>query len=87
MALKATRANIRAGPHSRALIIPSQLKIGSRSSIVADRLLLADVRGEISPEDLLDFFENYIEPQFWVWHQKRVDAKNQGSREGKNGSG
>jgi len=76
MALKAKRANLKAGPHSKAMIIPAQLEIGKTSSIAANRLLLADVRGEIPPEDLLEFLENCVEPQFWPWYQnKRQDLK------------
>jgi hypothetical protein len=71
MSLKAIRANIRAGPHSRAVIIPAQLEMGPKSSIAANRLFIADLRGEISPDDLLWFLEKHVEPKFWAWYQKR----------------
>lgn len=82
MALQAIRANIRAGPHSRALIIPAQLEIGPKSSIAANRLLLADIRGEIPPKDLLDFLESCVEPKFWAWYQKRKPTEEKKARIG-----
>lgn len=71
MTIKARRANMKVGPHSRGMIIPAQLEIGKTSTIVADRLLLADIRGEISENDLLEFYEEHIEPRFWEWYNKK----------------
>lgn len=71
MALKAVRSNVKVGGTSIAMIVPSQLEIGRKSNIAANRLLIADVRGEISEDDLLVFLEEVIEPQFWAWYRQR----------------
>ena len=74
LALKRTQKNIKFGD-SRVLTIPSQLVIGERSSVAANRLFLADVRGEISEDDLLEFLETHIEPAFWKWiEEKKKEA-------------
>jgi len=57
---------------SRSIVIPANLKTGKVATIAADRLMLVDPCGKISEDDLLEFLEQYIEPEFWKWlEQKR----------------
>jgi flagellar biosynthesis chaperone FliJ len=38
--------------------------------------MLVDPRGEIPEDDLLDFLEKYIEPEFWPWlRQKQKEVQ------------
>ena len=79
MVLKARRANVKHGKYSRALILPAAIEKGKESTLAANRLMLVDPRGEISPEDLLEFLEKYVEPQFWAWIKTKEE---QGDRSG-----
>ena len=74
MGLKDRRTNIRHGQYSRALVLPAKIKKGEESTLAANRLILVDPRGEIPEDDLLEFLERYIEPQFWPWLQKKENA-------------
>lgn len=57
--------------------------MGVESTIAANRLFLADPRGEIPERDLLDFFENHVEPIFWDWwHKRQSAAKARGDGQG-----
>ena len=76
MGLKAKRKNVNVGKTSRAMIIPALLDIGESSTISANRLLLADVRGIIPEDDLLEFLETNIEPLFWKWYETKKVQKN-----------
>lgn len=73
MGIKDVRSNIKHGKYSRALVLPASLKIGAKSTIAANRLILVDPRAEISKEDLLQFLEEHVEPEFWNWlHKKKL---------------
>jgi len=52
---------------SKSIVIPSKLKAGQTATIAASRLMIVDPRGEISEDDLLQFLEKFVEPQFWPW--------------------
>ena len=67
MGIKDRRSNIKHGRYSQALILPAMLKKGKESTLAANRLILVDPRGEITEDDLLEFLETYIEPNFWPW--------------------
>jgi hypothetical protein len=69
--LKARRVNHPHGKYSTALILPAGLKMGKESTLAADRLILVDPRGEISEDDLLEFLESYVEPNFWAWYLRK----------------
>jgi hypothetical protein len=56
-----------AGGSSKSIVIPSKLKVGDTATIAANRLMIVDPRGEISEDDLLQFLEKFVEPQFWPW--------------------
>lgn len=71
MGLKDRRSNIKHGKYSLALVLPANIKKGQQSTLAANRLILIDPRAEIHEEDLLEFLENYIEPKFWPWYQKK----------------
>lgn len=71
MGIKDVRSNIKHGRYSRALVLPANLKIGEKSTIAANRLILVDPRAEIKEDDLLQFLEEYVEPQFWSWRKLR----------------
>lgn len=70
MGTKTRRSNIKHGKYSLALV-PANIKKGNESTLAANRLVLIDPRAEIHEEDLLEFLETYIEPQFWPWYQKK----------------
>jgi hypothetical protein len=52
---------------SKSIVIPSKLKAGETATIAADRLMIVDPRGEIGEDDLLQFLEKFVEPNFWSW--------------------
>lgn len=51
--------------------IPHPLEASDESTIAANRLILADPRGEIPESDLLEFLETQIEPAFWEWRKRK----------------
>ncbi len=71
MGMKTRRTNIKHGKYSLALVLPANIKKGQQSTLAANRLVLIDPRAEIHEEDLLEFLETYIEPQFWPWYEKK----------------
>ncbi len=82
LSLAVKRKNRKIGHSSRFMNIPKPLKTGEESTIAADRLVLADPRGEIDEEKLLEFLEENLEPEFWKWHsEKRNQAENAGKGE------
>jgi len=72
--VKDRRSNIKHGQYSRALVLPANLKKGEESTLAANRLILVDPRGEINEDDLLEFLETHIEPNFWPWLQRIKDT-------------
>lgn len=77
MAVKGRRKNFKIGG-STAFTIPSDMSTGEDSTLAADRIMLVDPRGEISPEELEEFLEGYIEPEFWKWHENKKKKANNG---------
>lgn len=73
MGLKDRRSNNPQGKYSTALILPAMIVKGKQSTLAANRLILVDPRGEISEDDLLEFLERYIEPQFWPWLKEKQE--------------
>ena len=71
MGLKDRRANVKHGQYSRALVLPAKIAKGKESTLAANRLILVDPRAEISEDDLLEFLEKYVEPQFWPWLKEK----------------
>jgi len=71
MGYKARRRNHPHGRYSTALVLPAGIKKGKESTLAANRLILVDPRGEISEDDLLEFLETFVEPNFWPWIQKK----------------
>ena len=73
MGLATRRKVTRRGAHgaSKSIVIPSKLKTGELATIAANRLMIVDPRGEISENDLLDFLEQYVEPNFWPWLKQK----------------
>jgi hypothetical protein len=69
--MKGRRSNIKWGIYSTAFVLPANLEKGSQSTLAANRLLLVDPRGEISENDLLEFLEKFIEPEFWPWLKEK----------------
>jgi len=65
------RKNRRIGRSSNFMNIPKPIIAGEESTIAGNRLILADPRGEISEDDLLEFFEDHVEPEFWRWWKKK----------------
>ena len=77
MGVKDRRRLNKTGRYSYALTIPASLEKGEVATLAANRLLLADPRGEIPEEDLLEFLETVIEPRLWQWlENKRIVRKN-----------
>jgi hypothetical protein len=52
-------------------VIPSKLKVGKVATMAANRLIIVDPRGEIHENDLLEFLETYLEPNFWPWLKEK----------------
>ena len=75
MGIKDRRSKIKHGRYSQALVLPSRLKKGRESTLAANRLILVDPRGEITEDDLLEFLETYIEPNFWLWIKSKEVQK------------
>jgi len=75
LGLKDRRANIKHGQYSRALVLPAKIKKGEESTLAANRLILVDPRGEISEDDLLEFLERFIEPEFWPWVKEKENSE------------
>ena len=75
MSIKARRKIHRIGG-SKAIFFDNKL-IGTskEATMVYDRLILADPRAEISEDDLQEFFEERIEPEFWKWHVEKLRQK------------
>lgn len=71
MGLAARRRNQKAGQSSNVMIIPAGIDIGEESSIAANRLILADPRGEIDEKELLRFLEENVEANFWDWYREQ----------------
>jgi len=71
MGLKTKRSNIKHGRYSRALVIPAAIEKGETSTLAANRLMIVDPRGEISENDLLEFLEQHVEPNFWPWLKEK----------------
>lgn len=55
---------------SKSMTIPAELEKGESVTFAANRLMLADVRGEIAEDDLLRLLES-IEPRVWRLVEKR----------------
>lgn len=75
MGLKGKRKNVKTGGYSRTFVIPAGLEIGDVSTYAADRLIILDPRGDISEDELLEFLEAHIEPNFWPWIAKKKKEK------------
>jgi len=73
--LKDKRSNIKHGKYSRVLVLPASIKIGEKSTLAANRLVLVDPRGEIHEDDLLQFLEKFVEPDFWSWVKTKEGEK------------
>jgi hypothetical protein len=71
MTIAVRRRNRTIGKVSRFLNIPMPVLAGEESTIVAGRIIVADPRGEIPESELQEFMEEFVEPVFWVWMQKR----------------
>jgi len=65
MGLADRRKVIKTGKYSKAITIPAKLKVGRTVTLAANRILIVDLRGEISEDQLLDFLEQHVEPKFW----------------------
>ena len=74
MPIKARRCNIAHGKYSTVLVLPASLVKGKNSTMSGDRILLVDPKGVISEDELLEFWETCVEPQFWQWLQRRKEA-------------
>lgn len=63
MGIRARRKVYRMG-NSKSLSIPPELVTGKEHTMAADRILIADPRGEIPEDELHDFLEEVVEPLF-----------------------
>jgi len=72
MAIATKRKNIEQGG-STLVSIPAALQKGEVTTMAADRLILADPRGDIPEADLLEFLETYVEPQLWQWLKSKTE--------------
>ena len=83
MGMKDKRTILKLGKYSNAITIPSKMKTGDTATLAGNRLIIMDPRGEIHEDDLLEFLEEFIEPNFWPWVAKKKEAQSElsGSRE------
>jgi len=87
MGIKSKRKNLKVGD-SIGITYPSVVVTGEHSTLAGDRIFLVDPKGEISEDDLLEFLEIHVEPQFWSWYlNKRNEAKVAGKRKKNGGLG
>jgi hypothetical protein len=56
---------ISTGPSSHAIIIPAPLLIGKEATLAVSRLMLVDLRGEISEQKLGKLLEDVLEPALY----------------------
>ncbi|KXA95804.1 hypothetical protein AKJ65_00620 [candidate division MSBL1 archaeon SCGC-AAA259E19] len=68
--LAVRRKNREVAGHSNYLNIPKPIEVGEESTIVVGPLLLADPKGEISKDELKDFFEEIVAPTWYQWRQE-----------------
>lgn len=71
MGIKDTRSNIKHGKYSSVLVLPANLAKGKKSTLAANRLLLIDPQGKIDENNLLEFLEERVEPQFYLWYKEQ----------------
>jgi hypothetical protein len=75
MGIKSRRKNLKVGD-SVGITYPYVVDTGTHSTLAGNRIFLVDPRGEISENDLLEFLETHVEPQFWPWYlEKKGDAR------------
>jgi hypothetical protein len=74
MGIKDRRKLIKLGG-SDVVSIPSLVSRGEEATIAGNRLLLIDPRGEIPEDELLEFLENRLEPEFWKWTSEKKQKK------------
>ena len=82
MGIKDRRRILRVGNYSKAITLPAKLAKGEEVTLAANRLIILDPRGEIHENDLLDFLETIIEPQFWKWRESVNVAREYNLQEG-----
>lgn len=75
MGIKGRRKNTSISQYSTILTIPASLEKGKESTLAANRLILLDPRGEIHEKYLLEFLEDYVEPNFWPWYREKKKAR------------
>jgi len=75
--MKDKRTILKIGKYSNAITIPSKLKTGDTATLAANRLIILDPRGEIPEDDLLEFLERFVEPNFWPWIKKKKETSKQ----------
>jgi len=72
--MKDKRTILKLGKYSNAVTIPSKLKTGKNATMAGNRLIIIDPRGEIHEDDLLEFLEEFVEPKFWPWIEKKKEG-------------
>ena len=75
LGITGTRNVLKTGKYSRAVTIPAKIKTGETVTMAGSRLIIMDPRGEINENDLLEFLETYIEPNFWPWIKSKQVQK------------
>ena len=73
--IKGRRKNYQLGG-SKAVTYPSDITIGDEATLAGNRLLLIDPQGQIHEDDLAEFIETHLEPDFanW-WRQKEAGRR------------
>lgn len=74
MGMKDKRTILKLGKYSNAITIPSKMKVGDSATLAGNRLIIMDPRGEIHEDDLLQFLEKFVEPNFWPWIEKKEET-------------
>lgn len=75
MALK-SKGKIHKVGNSLMITIPNGVPTGSEATKAVDKIMIADPKGKIDEDDLLEFLEK-IEPQFWDWYRKKRESNDE----------
>ena len=72
--IKNRRRNYQLGG-SKAVTYPSDITVGDEATLAGNRLLLIDPQGQIHEDDLAEFLETHVEPEFAAWYRQKEAAR------------
>ena len=57
---------------SKAITIPANTVTGEEVTMAVDRIMIVDLKGEISEDELAEFLESYVQPELYEWLKKKA---------------